>query len=389
VELVEDHEWVLRTLAARFPNIYVDEYQDLPPGLDRLVQSLCFDERANAELFAVGDPDQAIFGYAGTAPHLIKDLADRPGVNDVWLDVNYRNPQGLIDAALEHLGEERQIEGRVGGGTIEAIRCDRGFDHQIATSIKLVERARKDGTPLDEIAILARFNRELDQLVEAFGDTEIPIFTRRNRGYRPTQVTDLVEAMAAWTTQARDDRGVVLRDVIRKLQSALGADYDLVRAAIDVMIEFRHRPAASASEFIDAIADAGFESRLRRRGREDELQEFEKQRKTFSQLGPVSDATITDLGFRARARDRLLVSSIHGAKGLEFDVVIIVDVDQGRMPFFRSSTPKEKAEDRRMFYVAITRARKTVYCLWTGWREFKGRRFEDGPSEYLIALKLA
>lgn len=388
VELIENHEWVLRTLAARFPNIYVDEYQDLPPGLDRLVQSLCFDERANAELFAVGDPDQAIFGYAGTAPHLIKDLADRPSVNDVWLDINYRNPQALIDAAIAHLGEERQIVGRADGGTIEAVRCDRGFGHQIEATIELVEQARENGTPLDEIVILARFNREIDHLVDAFAKTDIPIFTRRNRGYRPTQATDLVEAMAAWATQVRDGRGVVLRDIVRKLQSALHADYDLVRAAVDVMLEFRQKPTAPAREFLDAVSNAGFESRLQRRGREDELQEFVKQGRTFSEGGRLPDATVTDLGFRARARDRLLLSSIHGAKGLEFDIVILVDVDQGRIPFYRSSTPKEKAEDRRMFYVAITRARRTVYCLWTGWREFKGRRYEDGPSEYLVALKL-
>jgi DNA helicase II / ATP-dependent DNA helicase PcrA len=79
---------------------------------------------------------------------------------------------------------------------------------------------------------------------------------------------------------------------------------------------------------------------------------------------------------------------MHGAKGLEFDVVIILEVEEGVMPFFKATTPAQQEEERRMFYVAITRARDCVYCLWSPWRQTNfGRRY-DGPSQYLRTLGL-
>ena len=111
VDFVEQNGW-LRRILAEVPHLYVDEYQDLAPGLDRLVQALCFDERANAELFAVGDPDQAIFGFSGTAPHLLQVLARRPSVTAVRLETNFRSHQNIIDTALRHLGQERTVRGK-------------------------------------------------------------------------------------------------------------------------------------------------------------------------------------------------------------------------------------------------------------------------------------
>ena len=75
VEFVESHASVRKVLAARYPRLYVDEYQDLAPGLDRLVKAMCFNYRTDTELFAVGDPDQAILAFTGTRPELLEELA--------------------------------------------------------------------------------------------------------------------------------------------------------------------------------------------------------------------------------------------------------------------------------------------------------------------------
>ena len=85
VQFVEQHQIIRRALTARYPRFYVDEYQDLAPGLDRLIQALCFDYAVNAELFAVGDPDQAVFGFTGSRPELLTELANRNGVTPVQL----------------------------------------------------------------------------------------------------------------------------------------------------------------------------------------------------------------------------------------------------------------------------------------------------------------
>ncbi len=85
VDLVSHHSWIAAVLAAAHPRLYVDEYQDLPPGLDRLVRCLALRPSLHATLFAVGDPDQAIFGFAGTEPDLLNRLADEDGVHRVPL----------------------------------------------------------------------------------------------------------------------------------------------------------------------------------------------------------------------------------------------------------------------------------------------------------------
>jgi DNA helicase II / ATP-dependent DNA helicase PcrA len=387
VELVESKDWVQRVLAARFPHLYVDEYQDLAPGLDRLVKALCFDERADAELFAVGDPDQAIFGFSGTKPQLLRELADRVTVNDVSLEWNYRSPQKLIDAAIQHLGEARAVRGRPDGGSIEAIECSGGFEHQLTEARQLIATERAHGTQLDEIAVMLRFNKSLDRTVEAL-EPHVPVFARRDRGYRQTPATSLVEAMAAWSVQARDGRGVRFADVVRRARAVVRADQQTLTAWIEIMLSYRATPDVLATDFVEALTTAAFAANLRRGRGEEDVQEFSRMRRALAAGGALDGTTLEELGLRARARDRLLVSTIHGVKGLEFDVVIILEVEEGVMPFFIAKAPAQLEEERRTFYVAMTRARERVYCLWSPWRQTSFGRRHDGPSRYLRTLGL-
>jgi DNA helicase II / ATP-dependent DNA helicase PcrA len=389
VQIVEVNEWARRALAARFPNLYVDEYQDLAPGLDRLVQALCFDESANAELFAVGDPDQAIFGFTGTAPHLLHELAQHPEVREVRLELNYRCGQALIDSSLQHLGEERTVRGRDAGGVIEARQCDAGFPDQCATAVELARQWVERGTELDEIAVLARAGWECDEVSDALRAAQLPVFIRRDRGFRSTPGTMLVEAMAAWATQPRDGRGVRLGDVLRRLRGLLRADHNFCTEVTGLMLRYRSLADDPATTFLDDLGALGLRRRLQTADRPDDLHQLSRMRRSVDAEGQLAGLTVSELGLRAKARGRVLVTTIHSAKGLEFDVVVVLGVDEGNIPLWRASTPQQVAEERRMFYVAITRAREAVYCLWTGWRDAKsGRRRHDGPSEYLVNLGL-
>jgi DNA helicase II / ATP-dependent DNA helicase PcrA len=387
VALVEDNEWVRGILAARFPHLYVDEYQDLAPGLDRLVQALCFDQRADAELFAVGDPDQAIFGFSGTRPHLLRDLAERATVNDVSLDWNYRSPQKLIDAALKHLGQTRAVRGRPDGGSIEALECSGGFDHQLTEARRIIAEQRASGIAIDNIAVVTRLNQALDRTVEAF-EGHLPVFARRDRGYRQTPATGLVEAMAAWSVQPRDGRGVRFAELVRRARAVVPADQASLIRWIELMLMYRGRPTAPARDFVEAIADSGFVAALQRRRGDEDVQELGRMRRALGEGGVLGETSVSDLGLRARARDRLLLSTVHGVKGLEFDVVIVLQVEEGVMPFFMAKSPADLDEERRMFYVALTRARQRVYCLWSAWRMTRAGRRYDGPSRYLRTLEL-
>lgn len=141
VEFVEEHEVIRRVLTARYPWLYVDEYQDLAPGLDRLVRALCFDDTVNADLFAVGDPDQAVFGFTGTRPELLIELAQRRGVTPVHLDHNYRCAGEIIRVANRMLPGHRAVRGVRDGGSVTAIRCPEGFDQQCQAAATAAQQA--------------------------------------------------------------------------------------------------------------------------------------------------------------------------------------------------------------------------------------------------------
>jgi DNA helicase-2/ATP-dependent DNA helicase PcrA len=88
LQLIEEHAWVLDLLFSRFPILVVDEYQDLGVALHVMVQRLCFD--AGIRLFAVGDPDQSIYGFMGAQPALLEQLACREGIERIQPRLNYR-----------------------------------------------------------------------------------------------------------------------------------------------------------------------------------------------------------------------------------------------------------------------------------------------------------
>ena len=102
LHLVQEYAWVRKALAARFPILVVDEYQDLGYALDRIVRCLCFD--AGMRLVAVGDPDQSIYGFTGADPLLLRRLAKGDNVTPIRLRLNYRCGSEIIHASEAVLG---------------------------------------------------------------------------------------------------------------------------------------------------------------------------------------------------------------------------------------------------------------------------------------------
>lgn len=194
VELVEHHKVIRRVLTAQYPHLYVDEYQDLAPGLDRLVRSLCFDYAVNSELFAVGDVDQAVFGFTGTRPELLEELASRSGVTAVHLERNYRCGAEIIRIANLMRGGKPPIVGDRDGGSVLATRCPDGFDDQCQQAVQAVSNAIAGGTPLHEIAVICPLNSQCEQIADVLRAAGIPAFVRGSE-YRLTQLQHLLKAV--------------------------------------------------------------------------------------------------------------------------------------------------------------------------------------------------
>lgn len=386
VELVEEHSFVRKALTARYPCLYVDEYQDLAPGLDRLVQALCFDYAVNSDLFAVGDPFQSIYGWTGSRPELLGELSQRPGVHVVQLEVNYRSGNEIIRISSQALGEERQIRGLREGGTVTAHLVPEGFEAQLAAAAALIARYAGDGTSYDEVAVLCHSNAECLETADALREGGLPVFVRNNEDYRLTPATLMVEALAAWAILPRGQSGHRLGQLLRRWRAFVAeSDVALVRVLI-ASSKLQDQPATA---FLDQLDELGLRRALLTPSRADDAIETAKMRRSLA-TGTLAGLSLAGLAERARALGRVYVTTMTASKGLEFDVVMMVGVEDGKIPFF-SSRGVALDEDRRKFYVSLTRARHAVHIFYSGWFQWKrgGPVNRDGPSRFLRDLGLA
>lgn len=388
VDLVERHAFVRQTLVARYQRIFVDEYQDLAPGLDRLVRALCFNHAAQSELFAVGDPDQAIYGWTGTRPELLVDLAKRSEVTTVRLNINYRCADEIIAVSRRALAREREIFGVGKEGRAEARYCPGGFAHQIVTATDAVLAAAGD-IPLHEIAVLCATNDECIRVAMALRECGVEAIVR-GAEYESTRVNALLERAAAWAALGSEKSGQHLGGLLREWRWVL--DQAWARTAgvgfTQYLLDTREAAERPARAFIEGLLALGLSDAVELPARSDERRGVDSLLTALDD-GPLSGLSTRDFGRRARARNRAVVTTMASSKGLEFEVVIMLGLDQGRMPHFVSlRSPEGLAEDKRKFYVSLTRAKRQVLALYSGFVEWPGGTRRDGPSQFLREVGL-
>lgn len=389
VALVEEHEFVRRALTARYPHLYVDEYQDLAPGLDRLVKALCLDYRFSSELFAVGDPDQAVFGWTGTRPELLSDLAQSSFVTSVRLEINYRCSAEIIARAHRLLDGRSVVSGERVGGTVQAHYEPVGFSAQAGAAARLARQFRVGGTPLHEIVVLCSTRDECTEAAAALRMAGVPAFVRGSE-YEQTPVTLLIEALAAWAVLGREASGHRLGDLLRRWRDALGGQWSMsdTTQLVGQLTAWQRRGVEPASGLLSDILAVGLRAVIDAPGRSDEAAAIADMTRALT-TGDLASASVADLAERARNANRVQVTTTTSGKGLEFDIVLLLGADEGKMPHFSSPGDKDKLdEDRRKFYVSLTRAREQVHIFYSGFDDRYGRVRRNGPSRFLRILGL-
>ncbi|GJF03799.1 ATP-dependent helicase [Pseudonocardia sp. D17] len=388
VDLVEGHAVVRQFLSAKFKWLYIDEYQDLTPGLHRLVEALCLKDESTVKLFAVGDPDQAILGFMGARPELLNDLAENKLVHKVPLEQNYRSGSDILSRAKVFKETTSLVTGDNIGGTVTAHYCPGGITKQCEKIVELTVEVDAAGTPLHEVVVIAPNNSICVSVVDVLRNAGLSAYFRNNEDYRLTQATAFVEACAAWALRGRETSGYRLKNLLRTWSHLLDSKWERRRSVRLVQLLLESSADISAAELIGGLMSAGLSLALTRPHLADDAVEVARMRAAVTS-GRLSGLSAAKLAEHAMVIGRVEVTTMTSSKGLEFDCALILGVDKGRVPFFAAEKdPEQMREERRKFYVTLTRARKRVDICYSGVVEWSSGPRVTAPSPFLGELGL-
>jgi DNA helicase-2/ATP-dependent DNA helicase PcrA len=393
--LVVEHDWVLPLLRARFPVLAVDEYQDLGSGLHRIVERVVFD--GGVRLFAVGDADQSVYGFNGADSSFLHKLAQRPDVERVQLEVNYRCAEDIIFTSERALGEARGYKAwnTERQARIEIIERRLGLQDQARHAVEEIipqALAAKRGRQLGDIAILYREVGVGHIAAEAARNAGIDFIRVDNAApYRKCALTSWIEDCASWCAGGWQEAKPLLRDLLDRwlaFRFKKFGDHE-ARAECRRLTEFlwKHRQGNSAKDFVAAIRTTLLDDVMASESSlSDQSRQVDAMTRALHEGNALQNLDLARLGGRDGSPSQLNLLTLHSAKGCEYDVVIMLGLDEGSFPW-RNEKPEALKESRRLFYVGLTRARDEVYMLFSGWTEDRfGRRFNNGRSRFLYDL---
>lgn len=332
----------------RFRHLFVDELQDANPAQLRLLDAWL---GAREDLFAVGDAKQAIYGWNGADPSAVLEFPRRyPGATVLELSINYRSTPQVVSVASSVLRDADQSQTAVSNDgptpTVTAYDSDLEEASGIASAIR---RRHEPALSWRRFAVLARTNSQLEAFEQAFDTAGIP-----HRG----------------STPLRWDRGPEFVEVIEGLERAGGTDAFMRWFSELKAPEGKERAVRSRRSAIVRLATdyAALEPRPTPEG--------------F--LRSLDDAS-RDGSFNV-VEDGVDLLTIHRAKGLEWPVVFVTGIEVGLLPIAHAMARPAIEEERRLFYVALSRATSELHCSWARQRAFTGRTQPREPSPFLDAV---
>jgi DNA helicase-2/ATP-dependent DNA helicase PcrA len=413
--LLKENPEVLKKYCSRWQYLHVDEYQDTNQVQYELCRMLAQDHR---NICVVGDSDQNIYGWRGAnLKNILNFEKDYPEAKVVVLEENYRSTKNILEAANEvirknKIRKEKNLYTKNGSG--EKIALLESVDEKMEAAM-IAEISRElieSGVPANEIAVLYRANFQSRGLEEAMIEAGLPYQVIGVRFFERKEIKDIVSYLrAAFNREGLSD----LRRIINFPPRGLGKT-TVAKIFSDKKSELNKSAEKKISEFyklLDEIREyasnhlpsetlrhlikkSGMEEYLER-GTEEDRERLEniKELVTFSlkydHLGTeglekmLDDIALSSDQDEIKEEEKVRLLTVHAAKGLEFSYVFIAGLEQDLFPHQREFTasPEDREEERRLFYVALTRAKKKVFLSWANWRTIFGQREVNSPSEFI------
>ncbi len=398
----------------RFRYLHIDEYQDTNRVQYELARLLTGAEK---NIAVVGDGDQNIYSWRGASVKNMMDFEkDYPEAKVVLLEENYRSTQKILAAANSVITKNterhektlftRNDEGEQIGLFVAADENDEAA-FVASTSAELIA----EGARPDEIAVLYRANFQSRALEEAMMHMGVPYQVLGTRFFERREVKDIVAYLRAALDSsnpadlkrvveapARGIGKVTLLKILAGREEELPAKMRERVAALRTLLEQIRKSAneQKLSETIRFIISAsGIEREYKKNG-EEGLERLENIRELvtfaakYDALAPeearerfLTDAALgSEQDELSREKTGVKLMTVHASKGLEFPFVFITGLEQGLFPH-ESGEPRDHEEERRLFYVALTRAEKKVFLTYAGVRTLFGARQVTLPSEFL------
>jgi DNA helicase-2/ATP-dependent DNA helicase PcrA len=436
--LLRDHPDVCRELGDRFKFLLIDEYQDTNHAQYSIAKALASN---HGNICATGDPDQSIYRWRGADIRNILDFEnDWPDAVVIKLEENFRSGPRILELADRLIAHNRNRKQKTLIATrpppdyaaINTFADELEEAHGIAQQIKELVQG---GAALKDMAVFYRVNAQSRVIEEAFIRNKIPYqIVRGVEFYGRKEIRDVLAYLKILVNP--DDEVALLR-IINSPARGIGkttidkvrnyADgknitfFDALKQAGDID-SIPEAPKAKIAAFINMLEgfkkditgrvasltervfiETGLEKSHRETGPEgqnaiDNVNElinaaaqYDQQAEEPSLLDYLQQiALFSDADAYDTATDRVALMTLHTAKGLEFENVFIVGVEEDLLPHERSNTDNEDEleEERRLFFVGITRAKSGLYISYAQYRKIRGQQLRTIPSRFLFEIGL-
>ncbi len=407
---------VREALQSRWEYIHVDEYQDTNDIQFELIKKLVGKEK---NICVVGDVDQSIYTWRSAKPENLLEFEKHfPGTQTVILKHNYRSTETILCAADDVIAKntkrfQKEIISTIPGGEKITVISAISAQDEALSIVKEAKKQHEKGVPWENMAVLFRANFQSRALEEAFLSQGVPYQVLGIKFYQRKEIKDLISYLKASLNPksvidisrvvATPPRGIGKKTLSAMIQGDLSSISPSARLKVEQFFEdlkqikeFALANKLSATlEFI--IKKSGIEEKYKH-GSDDEKERLENMYELVSvakkydniESKDAIDMFLEEVALSAEqdslaeSKPGVKLMTVHASKGLEFDTVFISGLEEGLFPHEKlEDDDVDEEEERRLMYVAITRAQRKLYLSYAFTRSLYGKTQVNTPSSFI------